>query len=168
MVEIDAKMLVHQLNQPASDLPSSVVNRWLTWIWLFDFELQHILESKHGGPDSLSRHLRGDDDSESDKEDIEDAMDVDVAALRGEAERDDDEQAETAENDKEVEGEDEHERAIGDDAPENDTPENDAPENDMLEDFRNVIYYLTTFERPEGLISKKYLHFQCFTTKFLL
>ena len=27
LVEIDAKTLVHQLNQPASDLPGSVVNR---------------------------------------------------------------------------------------------------------------------------------------------
>ena len=42
MVEIDAKTLVHQLNQSASDLPGSVVNRWLTWIWLFDFELQYV------------------------------------------------------------------------------------------------------------------------------
>ena len=27
--EIDARTLVHQLNQPASDLPGCIVNRWL-------------------------------------------------------------------------------------------------------------------------------------------
>ena len=56
---------------------------------------------------------------------------------------------EAAEEDEEVEGEDKHERATEDDAPETDVPEN----------FRNVIHYLTTFERPEGLTYKKYLQF---------
>ena len=50
-----------------------------------------MLGSKHEGPDSLSRRLRGNDDSESDEEDVEDTMDADLAVLRGEAERDDDE-----------------------------------------------------------------------------
>ena len=167
------KTLVHQLNQPASDLPGLVVNRWLAWIRLFDFELRHMSGSKHGGPDLLSRCLRGDDDSESDKEDVEDAMDTHLAALRGGAERDNDEQVEAAKEDEEVNGENEHERAIGDDVPENDTPENDASENDvpenvMPEDFCNVIRYLTTFKRPEELTRKQYLQFQRFATKFLL
>ena len=65
---------------------------------------------------------------------------------------------EAAEEDEEVEGEDEHERATGD----------DTLENNMLEDFRNVIRYLTMFERPEGLMRKEYLQFQHFATKFLL
>ena len=129
--------------------------------------------SKHGGLDSLSRRLRGDDNSESEEEDVEDAMDADLAALRGEAERDDDEQVEAAEEDEEVEGENEYKRATGDDgtendALENDAPENDAPENNVPEDFHNVICYITTFERPDGLMYKKYLQFQHFATKFLL
>ena len=119
--------------------------------------------SKHGGPDSLARCLRGDDDSESNKEDVEDAIDADLAALRGEAERDNDEQVEATEEDEEVEEETEHERAIGDDAPKNNTPENDVPK-----DFHNMICYLTTFERLEGLTYKKYLQFQCFATKLPL
>ena len=108
--------------------------------------------SKHGGPDSLFRRLKGDDNSESDKQDVEDAMDVDLAALRGEAERDNDEQVEAAEEDEEVEGENEHEKATRDNV-----PENNIPENDKLEDFHNVIHYLTTFERPEELTRMKYL-----------
>src|SRR5258706_3818075 len=55
LVEIDAKTLVHQLNQPASDLPGSVLNRWFAWIRRVDFELKHVAGTKHGGPDALSR-----------------------------------------------------------------------------------------------------------------
>ena len=69
LVEIDAKTLVYQLNQPATDLPGSVVNRWLAWIRLFDFELKHVSGTKHGGPDSLSRRPRGVDDLESEEDD---------------------------------------------------------------------------------------------------
>ena len=132
--------------------------------------------SKHGGPHSLSRRLRGDDNSESDKKDVGDAMDVDLAVLRGEPERDNDQQVDATEEEEELEGENEHERATGhhapedeapeNDTPENDTPENDAPENDIPEDFRNVIHYLTTFERPEGLTRKKYLQFSASQLNF--
>src|SRR5258705_3766701 len=178
LVEIDAKTLVHQLNQPATDLPGSVVNRWLAWIRLFDFELKHVSGTKHGGPDSLSRRPTGDNDSESgEDDDVEDAMDADLSALKGEA-AEGDENLEREEGGEGFEGEDEHERAEGDDMPEDDAPdandvdadmtENDMPEEDVLEEFRNIICYLTTFERPEGLTRGKYLQFQRFATKFLL
>ena len=55
LVEIDARTLVHQLNQPASDLPGSVVNRWLAWIRMFTFDIKHVAGRKHSGPDGLSR-----------------------------------------------------------------------------------------------------------------
>ena len=61
LVEIDAKTLVYQLNQPASDLPGSVVNRWLVWIRLFDFDLKHVVGTKHSGLDALSRRSKGSD-----------------------------------------------------------------------------------------------------------
>src|SRR5437588_9899901 len=35
LVEIDARTLVHQLNQPMSDLPGTVVGHWIVYIWLF-------------------------------------------------------------------------------------------------------------------------------------
>lgn len=76
-VEIDAKTLVHQLNQPTSDLPGSVANRWLAWIRLFDFELKHVAGVKHGGPDALSRK-EYDSDNEC-EEDIEAIMDAENA-----------------------------------------------------------------------------------------
>jgi len=53
VVEIDARTLVHQLNLPASDLPGSVVNRWLAWIRFFNFDIKYVAGKKHGGPDGL-------------------------------------------------------------------------------------------------------------------
>ena len=55
LVEIDAKTLVHQLNQPATDLPGAVVGRWLAYIRMFSFDIQHVPGARHKGPDALSR-----------------------------------------------------------------------------------------------------------------
>jgi len=55
VMEIDTRTLVHQLNLPALDLPGSVVNRWLAWIRLFNFNIKHVTGKKHRGPDGLSR-----------------------------------------------------------------------------------------------------------------
>src|SRR5437588_988312 len=55
LVEIDARTLVHQLNQPMSDLPGTVGGRWIAYIRLFDFEIRHVVGTKHKWPDALSR-----------------------------------------------------------------------------------------------------------------
>ena len=81
LVEIDAKTLVHQLNQPVSDIPGSVVNRWLAWIRLFDFDLKHIAGTKHGGPDALSRRSKKSDSEDERESDIEDEMDAALSLL---------------------------------------------------------------------------------------
>ena len=79
MVKIDARTLVHQLNLPASDLPGSVVNRWLAWIRLFNFDIKHVAGKKHGGPDGLSRRKQSEDDSDSDDSDeLDECMDADL------------------------------------------------------------------------------------------
>jgi len=81
LVEIDAKTLVHQLNQPASDLPSSVVNRWLAWIRMFSFEIRHVAGKGHGGPDGLCRRRRSVEDSDEEEgvEELKEEMDADLA-----------------------------------------------------------------------------------------
>lgn len=38
-VETDAKTLVYQLNQAASNLPGALVTRWIAWIQLWDFDI---------------------------------------------------------------------------------------------------------------------------------
>jgi len=67
LMEIDTKTLVHQLNQPASDLPGSVVNRWLAWIRMFSFEIKQVAGKMYGGPDGLSRSRRSVEDSNEDE-----------------------------------------------------------------------------------------------------
>jgi len=35
--------------------PNTAMNRWITAILMFDFELVHVSGAKHKGPDGLSR-----------------------------------------------------------------------------------------------------------------
>jgi len=67
LMKIDAKTLVQQLNQPASDLPGSVVNRWLAWIRMFSFEINHVAGKRHGGPDGLSGRRRSVENSDEEE-----------------------------------------------------------------------------------------------------
>ena len=55
LIEIDARTLVHQLNQTMSDLPGAIVGRWLAYIRLFSFDITHVAGVKHKGPNALSR-----------------------------------------------------------------------------------------------------------------
>ena len=56
LIKIDARMLVHQLDQPTLDLPGAIVGCWKAYIWLFAFDNKHVVEVKHKGPKALSRH----------------------------------------------------------------------------------------------------------------
>jgi len=79
VMEIDARTLVYQLNLPASDLPGAVVNRWLAWIRLFNFDIKHVTGKKHGGPDGLSSRKQSEDDSDDDDSDeLDECMDADL------------------------------------------------------------------------------------------
>ena len=150
-MEIDAKTLVHQLNQLASDLPGSVVNRWLLWIRLFDFDLKHIAETKYGGPDALSRRSKGSDSEDEGENDIEDEIDAALSLLFHSNTRP-----------KEVPG-------MSDTRPvDTEEDEEEEDEEQIPENFHKVIRYLTDFKRPEGLTRKKYLQFQKYATGFLL
>ena len=83
LVQIDAKTITYQLNQPVTDLSDAVVNRQLAWIWLFDFKVEHVEEKKHGRSNVLSRRRRQAYDSEeSDPDDLNDAIDADVINIR--------------------------------------------------------------------------------------
>ena len=54
MLEMDVNVLVAQLNWSATDLPGSLVMRWIAYIRLFDFEVQHVPGKKHTAVDGLS------------------------------------------------------------------------------------------------------------------
>ena len=123
LVEIDARTLVHQLNQPASDLPGSVVNRWLAWIRMFTFNIKHVAGRKHGGPDGLSRRgLAPEDSDDEDPEELEASMDADLAPV--EVENEDNEDSKDSED-----NEDSEERARSDEDEDKDEDE-DADEED--------------------------------------
>ena len=55
ILEIDANILITQLNCSGTDLPGALVTRWIAWIQLFDFEIRHIPGRKHTAADGLSR-----------------------------------------------------------------------------------------------------------------
>jgi hypothetical protein len=54
VLEIDAKYIKGMLNNP-NLIDRSVINRWITHIQLYDFELQHFPKEEHKGPDGLSQ-----------------------------------------------------------------------------------------------------------------
>ena len=54
LIKIDARTLVHQLNQPTSALRGAIVGRWLAYKRLFSFHIKHVAGVKHKGPDALS------------------------------------------------------------------------------------------------------------------
>ena len=132
MVEIDARTFVHQLNQPASDLPGSVVNRWLAWIGIFTFDIKHVAGRKPGGLEGLSRRgLAPDDSEDEDPEELEASMDADLAPI--ELENEDNEECE--------------ERARSDE----DEDEDEEDDEEMPDELKKIKKYLLTLKRPVGM-----------------
>ena len=76
-VETDAKVLIAQLNRSSSDLPGSVMNRWLATILQWDFDIVHVPGKKNVIPDALSRYpqLEGWTPPPKDEEDLEPFID---------------------------------------------------------------------------------------------
>src|SRR5205085_10241690 len=90
LVEIEARTLVHQLNQLTSDLPGTVVGCWNRYIRLFDLEIRHVAEMKHKGPDALSRRLGTEEElrelregSEEAVERLEEFVDAELGTMCG-------------------------------------------------------------------------------------
>ena len=73
VVEMDTKYIKGMINNP--DLqPNATINRWITGILLFHFELHHISADQHTGPDRLSHQPPSDDDP-LDMDDFKDWLD---------------------------------------------------------------------------------------------
>ena len=71
---VDAAFIAQMLKAP--DLPNAAMTRWITYIQLFTFEIQHTPGISHRVPDGLSRRPRAEDDSDysGDDVDIEDGI----------------------------------------------------------------------------------------------
>ena len=79
IVEVDASSIEGMLDNP--DLqPSAIVNRWISNIKGYDFELRHVPAQKHQGPDALSRR-RFTSDDETSCEDSEDEPEDDLVPI---------------------------------------------------------------------------------------
>jgi len=142
VMEIDARTLVHQLNLPASDLLGSVVNRWLAWIRLLNFDIKHVAGKKHGGPDSLSRRKQSEDDSDSnDSDELDECIDADLMHTY----------AQISESNAWV-----------------NNGEGDAENDEVPDKLRRIKRYLLTLARPDGMTDKAFRAFVRYTTEFLV
>ena len=52
-IEIDVNILIVQFNRFAADLSETLIIRWLTWIRLFNFNVQYVLNKKYTAADEL-------------------------------------------------------------------------------------------------------------------
>jgi hypothetical protein len=68
-VEVDAKFLKQTINTPG--LPNAAMSRWVSYIQLFDFEIEHVPATKHQGPDGLSRRPADENDSVNTEDELE-------------------------------------------------------------------------------------------------
>jgi hypothetical protein len=66
-LEVDAKFLVEMIKSP--DLPNAPMTRWVMYLSLFDFEINHVPADKHHASDGLSRRRRAPEDSEDEDAD---------------------------------------------------------------------------------------------------
>ena len=70
-IDVDAKFLIEMVKQP--DLPNAPMTRWISYIALFDYVMNHVPAASHTGVDGLSRRRRVPEDT--DEEDAEEYLD---------------------------------------------------------------------------------------------
>ena len=135
ILETDANVLVAQLNQLATDLPGSLVTRWIAYIRLFDFEVRHVPGRRHTAADGLSRRPRteSDDIDELYETDIEDFIDVELGTLSIAT----------------IQAEDC-----------NQVIEGNILEGGHSEDSQKIAQYLTTLKRPKGMGRREFRSFR--------
>jgi hypothetical protein len=142
-IEVDARTLVAQLNKSAVDVPGALLNRWLAWIRLFDFDVRHVAGRKHLAADGLSRRPWVPEDDKESEEDVEEFLDnqLDRVGLRYFA-------------------------LVGELPEEDDSILN--PESHYTEEHEQYARYLTTLRKPEHLGGRQFTKFKKEATKFLV
>lgn len=146
LLETDANVLVAQLNGAASDLPGSLLTRWIAWIRLFDFDIKHVPGNKHTAADGLSRRPRtkSDDRDELEEQDIEDFIDAQLYSVRiapiSVAEEDDD--------------------TSQDISSEEQDNENEVLEGTYSVRFQEYAQWLVKLQRPPAMSTKEFLKFK--------
>ena len=150
LLEIDAKVLVAQLNRAATDLPGALVTRWIAWIRLFDFEVVHVKGTKHTAADGLSRRPRtaSDDLDEIEAGDIDDWVTMELEYL----------QIFTSGV--------EEESAGGGDASNISDQEELPLDDEYSRESQRIAKWLTTLRKPQGMSRKEYRAFKTKATKY--
>ena len=54
-METNTRTLIYQLGRQVTNLPRSLVARWITWIQIWDFEIKYVLGKKNSTADGLLR-----------------------------------------------------------------------------------------------------------------
>ena len=77
IIEIDANILIAQLNRSVADFLKVLIIYWLTWIKLFDFDVKHIFNKKYIVVNDFSRRSRdfSNDINEAHERNIDDFID---------------------------------------------------------------------------------------------
>jgi hypothetical protein len=77
-VETDSRTLIAQLNRSATDLPGSLITRWLALLNLWEFDIRHVEGKKNVVADALSRRPEpeGWEAPDEPEEDVEDFIDA--------------------------------------------------------------------------------------------
>ena len=57
IIEIDVNILIAQFNCFVADLSEILMTYWLTWIYLFNFDVRHVLDKRHIITDELSKRF---------------------------------------------------------------------------------------------------------------
>jgi len=70
-IDIDAKFLIEMVKQP--NLPNAPMTRWISYIALFDYVMNHVPATAHAGVDGLSQRRRTPEDTND--EDAEEYLD---------------------------------------------------------------------------------------------
>jgi hypothetical protein len=84
ILEINARVLVDQLNRFDTNFSDALVTDWLVWIRLFDFEVRHVLDIKHIAADDLFKKSSSFNDLKkvAEKKNIDDWMNIQLDCVR--------------------------------------------------------------------------------------
>ena len=142
IIEIDAKTLAAQLNRSATDVPGAVVNQWLAWIRMFDFDVRHVPGKKHTAADSLSRKpWVPSDDLDTDPEDLDDFIDATLCCVTVQATGTIDSSLNLSTLD---------------------------PGPGYTKEHQDIARYLTTLKRPAGLSTTEFRQFKNSALKYIV
>ncbi len=74
IVKLNAQTLVSQLNRSVADIFDVLINCWIVWIQLFDFDILYVFDKKHQALNTLSWCSQTEDETDFDNSDIEDFL----------------------------------------------------------------------------------------------